>query len=64
MGKRSKEIYKARRNGDVIPSEPVSAHIVKNRLSRPAKVRKIAELEHLAEKVEASRAILAKSLEV
>ena len=64
VGVRSKEIYQAKRNGDVIPSEPVSAHVVKKSMPRHAKVRKIAELEHLAEKVEASRAILAESLEV
>lgn len=64
VGIRSKELYQAKRNGDIIPEEPVSAHLVKKSMPRHAKVRKIAELEHLAEKVEASRAILVESLEV
>ena len=60
-GIRSKELYQAKRNGDIIPDEPVSAHLVKTSMPRHSKVRKIAELEPLAAKVEASGERIAES---
>ena len=64
VGERTHKLYKAKRNGDIILEEPVSAHLVKKSMSRPRKVRKIAELEHLAVKINASKKILEESLEL
>ena len=64
VGKRSHELYVAKRTHKIILEEPVSAHLVKNLMSRRRKVRKIAELEHLAEKIDASKKILEESLEL
>tara|TARA_R110000803_G_C11791151_1_gene298063 strand:- start:50 stop:412 length:363 start_codon:yes stop_codon:yes gene_type:complete len=62
VGQRFLMLSKAKRSQKIVLDEPVSAHLIKGLMSRKHIERKIEELGHLANKIDASRLILKESL--
>ena len=62
VGQRFLELSKAKRTHKIVLDEPISAHLIKGLMSRKRIERKIEELGHLANKIDASRSILKEAL--